>query len=321
MDAKILIGLLLIVTFNSFSQEYFDVIKDFPCNDCGESYSPNANLQGLKVYDYKLIESVFDSITNASAIEFNYPQGGCQQRAQIMSMFLKNKYKIEHARIWLFAPVNLIESNETELEIDDPNKLASNGKIKWGYHVAPVILGKSKSRIDTLVIDPSINRDKPILVREWFDKIRNSNKSKYTFLKDSKYFFNVQCCNPDGSLKRIINGYFYDFSGFAKNNLTLEKGLALNDVAIYVFEKYIKDKENDSITKGLKTIFGNATTLDYFLTNASICATFGCKTPYKPLMTERELIKTYGDTLIDARTYYYNRILYWTLITEKYSNN
>ena len=189
------------ITFASFSQEHFNVNEEYPCQGC-VNYSADFNSQ--KKYTKEKINSVFDSIVN-SGIEFNYPQGGCQNRAQIMSMYLTKKHKIEHSRIWLFAPIDLKKGDKRTLFISDKNKLTDT--IQWNYHVAPSVLVQNGTKVDTLVIDPSINSIKPLKVNEWLDAIGNSKISKYTFLKSDYYFFYTQ----DGGASSVINGYFYKY--------------------------------------------------------------------------------------------------------------
>lgn len=293
------------------AQTYFNVQNDFPQNGC----YPTADLSSLKVYDYSTIKQVFDSISTSSNIEFNFPQGGCQQRAQIMSMFLSKKFKIEHDRVWLFAPVNLDKNDSRTLTIADKNGLSPDNKISWNYHVAPVVLVKQNNKIDTLVIDPSIDRSQPITLSNWMRSIGNSNISKYTFLKSEFYFFNVQCCDANNNLLSVINGYFYDFSNPAKDNLTMEKGLAINDMAIIIYNKYIKQLSQSKLPadiiklNDLKAIFGNATALD-FLFSQNISG----KTDKT---TNRYVTTNYGDIMIEAKTIFNNRLRYWANVSTK----
>lgn len=140
MKKSFLLFLTLILTGTSFGQTFFDVTKDFPCNGtCGNNYNPTANVDSLAKYEMPKIKSVFGKIAKESSIEFNYPQGGCQQRAQIMSMLLTKEHKIEHSRVWLFAPVNLVKNAKMTLEINDKNNFDADGTIEWNYHVAPVV--------------------------------------------------------------------------------------------------------------------------------------------------------------------------------------
>ncbi len=161
---RLILTLSIIVIFiqTGFGQTYFDVTKDFPCSGCPNPYQPNADIDSVTHYDMSKIKNVFQKIATESNIEFNYPQGGCQQRAQIVSMLLKKVHNIDHFRVWLFAPINLDKNSNVTLEIKDKNDFSSSGKISWNYHVAPVIRITLNGKIENFVIDPSIN---PVDVR------------------------------------------------------------------------------------------------------------------------------------------------------------
>ena len=111
-------------TVNGFSQTYFDLQKDSD-HKCGwdNSMPETSDLQTLEKYDPTYLQQIFDSISNFSHVEYNYPQGGCQHRAHIMSLLLK-KHKISHAKIWLFAPVDLDINKKETLFITDKNELS-----------------------------------------------------------------------------------------------------------------------------------------------------------------------------------------------------
>jgi hypothetical protein len=272
------------------------------------NYSADFNSQ--KKYTKEKINSVFDSIVN-SGIEFNYPQGGCQNRAQIMSMYLTKKHKIEHSRIWLFAPIDLKKGDKRTLFISDKNKLTDT--IQWNYHVAPSVLVQNGTKVDTLVIDPSINSIKPLKVNEWLDAIGNSKISKYTFLKSDYYFFYTQ----DGGASSVINGYFYKYekTSFCTDvitDVTLEKGLAENDMVIYIFNKHLNSASDEQISI-FKEYFGNVTTLqNKYMSKLGVCG----KTVQDNL-SFRTIIEKYPDILTDGMRYYFERLVYWTETVNK----
>src|ERR1700750_1090550 len=117
-------------------------------------YFPNAALSHVKVYDRTTIQQAFSVIAHQSAIEFNFPQGGCQQRAQIMSMLLDKRFGIDHYKIWLFPPSPLNIGDTRALYVPDKNKLAPGNIIEWNYHVAPVVQVQDGEEVHTFVIDP-----------------------------------------------------------------------------------------------------------------------------------------------------------------------
>ena len=272
------------------------------------NYFHNADLQYLTIYPYDVIVNVFNQILNDTNIEFNYPQGGCQQRAQIMSMLLKKKFQIDHCKVWLFAPVVLEENQYQTLYINDVDDLTNQDEIQWNYHVAPVVQVEKDGNISTMVIDPSIVKNEPVFLSTWFYAIGNSEVSKYTFMLPDKYFFNC-VYNNTNELTTIFDGSFYNYEEDDKNDLTLEKGLALNDVAIAVFNKHIKLHASASTKQiyDLKEIFGNATAMDFlFAQNLS------GKTDETKL---RYVLTNYTHIFTEARDLFSKRVVYWTSIT------
>jgi hypothetical protein len=315
MNLKIkLISVLLASGVACCSQTYFDIAKEYPCKGCG-NYTTNLN--SLKQYNALEIQQVFNSIYK-TGIEFNFPQGGCQQRAQIMSMLLKQVYKIEHCKIWLFAPSDLYFKDNRKLIISDKNNLSKNNQIAWGYHVAPVVLINQDNKIDTMVLDPSIRCTGPITLHDWLKSMQNSDVSKYTFLNSDRYFFNAQY-DQGGNLTTVINGSFYEYDQASKDDLLMEKGLAVNDMAMYMYKKYMKplmsstlpadqDKLND-----LKAIFGNATALDCLFSQNTSAKT---KTT-----TQRYAVSHYPELIKEARGVFNDRLIYWTALTNKLIEN
>lgn len=311
MKIKItIIYALLVGRVVGYAQTYFDVSKEYPCKGCG-NYTMNMNT--LKCYNSLEIQQVFNSICK-TGIEFNFPQGGCQQRAQIMSMMLKQVYKIEHCKVWLFSPSDLYFKDSRKLLISDKNNLCKNNQISWGYHVAPAILVKQDKGVDTLVFDPSIKCDTPILLSDWFKAIQNSDVSKYTFLNADRYFFNAQY-DQSGNLTTVINGYFYEYDQSSKDDLIMEKGLAVNDMAMFMYKKYIKplmsstSQEDQNKVNDLKAIFGNATALDFLF-----CQNTSAKTK---ITTQRYVISNYPELVKEARVIFNERLIYWTNLTNK----
>jgi hypothetical protein len=274
-------------------------------------YFPNADVTQLKVYDPPFIQQAFYSISNSFEIEFNFPQGGCQQRAQIMSMILDKKFNIEHCKLWLFAPAAM-DMNETfTLYIEDKNGLSPSGKIEWNYHVVPVVQVRDTNAIDTLVIDPSINRNEPMTMEDWFNSIGNSHTGKYSFLLPDKYFFN--CFYSGNEMTNIFDGSFVDFINQAKDDLAVERSLALNDMAMKIYHTYIQPLKNAPDRAGikkledLKAVFGNSTILDLlFAQNIS------GKTENT---THRYVITSYSDIMQEAKHFFNERLLYWTKFT------
>ena len=309
MKIKILL-IFLVLGSGICAQTYFDVASDYPCKGCG-NYTVNVN--ALKSYNSLELQQVFNSICK-TGIEFNFLQGGCQQRAQMMSMMLQQVYKVEHCKVWLFSPSDLYFKDTRKLIVADKNNLCKNNQIAWGYHVAPALLVKKDKGVDTVVFDPCIKADGPILLRDWFKSIQNSDISKYTFLNADRYFFNAQN-DQNGNLTTVINGYFYEYDQSSKDDLIMEKGLAVNDMAMFMYKKYLKplmastlQKDQDKLND-LKAIFGNASALDFLF-----CQNTSAKTK---ITTQRYVISHYPDLMKEAKGVFNERLVYWTNLSNK----
>ena len=94
----------------------------------------------------------------------------------------------------------------------------------------------------------------------------------------------------------------------------MEKGLAVNDMAMQVFHKYIQPlmdapaEENETKLADLKEIFGNSTVLDLlFSQNMS---------GYTDNTSHRYVITHYSDIIREAKSIFNERQEFWT----KFSN-
>jgi hypothetical protein len=290
--------LLFLFNKSAIAQEYFEIEPTFNCN-CGEF---TKKLSELKTYSKPQISELFNKIAFESEMEFRYPQGGCQQRAEMMHKLLKD-LDIEHAKVWLFAPIDLEDGNSTQLEIKDENGLAPDSTIKWGYHVAPCILRKSDNKIDTLVIDPSIRKKAPMLLGDWLNSIKNSDVSKYTFLDAKYYFFNTQ----NNGKSPVIDGYFYpyepiDGSVTMYDNATVERELAVNDVAMFLKEKL--DSGYSDQNGEIKTLLGSVENLISVFSAQQRCNQLNG-------VSMRILLENHSKLIKEAMDYYNERVVFW----------
>ena len=273
-------------------------------------YFVNADITLLKTYDSSIINKAFEYISTCG-IEFKYPQGGCQQRAHLISLILTYKFNIEHCKLWLFSPAALTMGDYRPLYIRDPNNFTENDNIEWNFHVAPVLKLNSANGMKQVIIDPSLDINKPLELTDFFFSIGNSNISKYTFLLPDKYFFNTSTI--DNIPTNLFDGSFIDFDDCAKNDLTMEKGLASNNTSMEMYYKYVQPLLKDDIENGsqklndLKAIFGNATAADLLIAqNIS---------GYLPNTTHRYATTHYPEIMQEARAIFYKRLSYWTAFT------
>ncbi len=284
--------LLVQVTSKAQVSTYFSVETDFPNNN--GKYS--ADIAKLPAYSEAHIQSAFSALAN-SGIYFGYPQGGCQNRAEMMHILLEKELCMQHAKVWIFAPMDLYPGDNRKLEIKDPNNLAANGMIMWTYHVAPVLIRKNADgKLDTVVIDPAIDNKKPMVLKDWLGSMKNANVSKYTFLESKWYFFNTQ------NNSSVINGFFYPYTTDVFEDYhrsTVERGLAVNDMAKFLLKK-LKDGYNDS-NGDLKKFVTNQDNMYNFFMN-----------PYWDLNGSRaSLLKNNSKLMREVEQYYWERVALW----------
>ena len=257
MKSKIsLLFIVWVTCLKLNAQTAFDMKKEFP----SPGFDPSPNVAQLQPIKHEKILAAFTYISTKSKAQFNYPQGGCPERAVVIH-YLLDSLKIPNFRIWVFAPSKLLESSKEKIYITDKNKLTTddNNRIEWDYHVAPCVLSSNGTASpDTLVIDPSINSKKPLKVKDWLSLINNSKQSKYCFLDGKYYQFNTK----ENGASNVINGYLYPYEGGAYDNLWVEKMMALNETAYTMYLKYVKNKDNSSQkVKDIKAVIGNSATL------------------------------------------------------------
>ena len=277
------------------------------------NYIPYADIDLLKVYDFQQVQQAFKSISKDWGIEFNFPHGGCQQRAQLISLLLQKKFNLNHYKVWLFAPAALYQKNTGMLQLIDKNYLSPNEHIEWSFHVAPVVRIKENKEVKTFVIDPSVDRDMPLEINTWLAALGNSHTGQYSFLLPEKYFFNSSYHTDEQDMVTMLfDGSFYDYINPAKDNLAVEKGLAINDLVKIIYDKHIaplqQNTKPEELAKleDLKAIFGNATAMDMlFSQNIS---------GYTDNTTMRYVITNYGDIIREAKEIFNNRVFYWTTV-------
>jgi hypothetical protein len=203
---------------------------------------------------------------------------------------------MQHAKVWIFAPTDLYPNDNRHLEINDPNGNAVNNVITWKYHVAPVLLRKNlNGSIDTLVIDPSIDKSKAMLLKDWLGSMRNSNFSKFTFLESKWYFFWTK------NNSSVISGFFYPYSSHWVEDFhrsTMERGLATNDLAKYIMKK-LKDGYID-LDGSIKWLLANQDVIYNIFMN-----------PYNMSTEKSKLFSNHSSFMREAEQYYWERLAYW----------
>jgi len=269
-------------------------------------FIPADDITQQKSYDLPAVQNAFNGIVQGSEIDFDFCQGGCQQRAHIMSMLLSKKYNIEHSKIWLFAPAALYYNNLGTFYIEDKNNLAPGSIVNWNYHVAPAVLVNDNGQENFYILDPCLTKDGPLLISAWFNSIGNSSTGRYSFYSADKYFFN-SLYTKDKGITNVFDGTFINYVQPDTDDLTIEKGLAINDTAMHIYHNYIAPINTPANTseklEDLKSIFANSTALDLLLSQNISGST--------PNTTHRYVVTNYSDILLEAKKVFYERLVYW----------
>lgn len=287
--------------------KYLEIEKKFRCVTC-PIYT--ADLPKMKRYEIGVINNAFKTIMD-SKLEFGYPQGGCQNRGHVMSMLLRTKPKLEHGKVWVFAPIDLDAQSSLVLEVDDKNKLSDGNVIKWNYHVAPFLLTEKGGKTDTLVIDPSLFPDGPVQISQWLLSMRGADNGMFALLQPEWYFPYL-----NGT---VLTGEFYKFEVDDKycadnyRNLTLEKSLSMNDLAVYIFKKYLLNLQQSTNIQDknkfgeLRKVFGNVAVLSSFFDQQSSY----CGASREQNLSLRKYQHEFTDIMTDALLFYSQRLAHW----------
>jgi hypothetical protein len=303
----------LISSFFSFSQTYIKIdekkIMQSPNLD---AVRPQFNYEKFRIEDYKKVKESFQFLKESTGMQFNYPQGNCHNRAELMCMYLK-KQGISNFKIWNFPPSKFSFLSSLMLEVKDKNNFTPTGMVRWGYHVAPVVLTRKNEKLDTLVLDPSLFSE-PVNYRKWLS-VQNCKESFYTFLNPEWYLFysingltvsdyedyDLNCTKDvdmllPGYLPRVMTGDFYVYSASSQ---WVEKGMAINEMAYKFYLNELKPIQNNpskaEIAKDYKTLFGSINNLESIMLGYSS----SCKLDAALLERHKVLIEKYRKVFND----------------------
>ena len=93
------------------------------------------------------------------------------------------------AKIWAFAPVVYSTSSSKLISFADKKNISPNGKIDWGYHVAPVLQVRIGTKVRKMVLDPGLCPKGPVRYRTWLAKLK-TRKLIYLIVDSEWYLFN-----------------------------------------------------------------------------------------------------------------------------------
>lgn len=248
----------------------------------------------VKPIDKETLNKAFKEILDFG-IPFKYPQGGCESRAYAMNLIL-NKMGVNNTRIWVYAPSKFVAGNYESLTITDIND--PNDIVSWSYHTAPVVLVKNGTAVDTVVLDPAINSEKPLNINDWLKSMKGSEKSRYSIVPGKFYLFYT--------MNNLINGNYYEYVDYSYNSMLIERNLAFDMVGRYLHKMYLSpggSKYNAERTAFIKPLISNIYNLEnYILYN---------KFPSGISFTERELTEKYPNFIIDCKNVFNREFLKW----------
>lgn len=183
---------------------------------------------------------------------YKYKQGNCHNITHFCSQILTRK-GIKHKKVWCFAPAKFVKYSREGIKRSDPNQLAINGNLSWGYHVALYVEhGK-----DPYVYDLILNEDQPISLSYWKNDMKLSQAKIEIKEPDNYLFFSFRKKIPNKDFK------YFPYEDGCKEDLWLQKGLAINETA-YDFMNMERDilNENSFMSIDYRILVGNISNLE-----------------------------------------------------------
>jgi hypothetical protein len=208
-------------------------------------------------------------------IPFGYQQANCHNISHYICMFLKSK-GYHSAKIWAFAPVVYSTSSSKLISFIDKKNISPNGKIDWGYHVAPILQVRIGNKVRKMVIDPGLFPKNIVRYRTWLAKLR-TRKLIYLIMDSEWYLYNSSMI-PNSQLTPDYNEFkpnlklpdwfsdklitdFFKYEEESQEQHWIEKGLAVNETALVFYELEIKPllhtKMHHETVEDYKMLAGN----------------------------------------------------------------
>jgi hypothetical protein len=179
----------------------------------------------------------------AENIEYRYLNGSCEDRTHLLCLILK-KAGIDSGKIWNFAPARYTLLSNELFQIQDP--LDISNPLYWGYHVSPYIQSFDENGfVETLIFDLAFDTANFLSIGQWQEKM-NCQRALYLQTDLDNYLFysiesyslrsaklgNHPVYNIPAPQPSIITG---DFWKLAPEETLVQNGLAINDLAMHIF--------------------------------------------------------------------------------------
>jgi hypothetical protein len=132
------------------------------CNECDIADIPGS------IPDMSQLQEVFNECANDKSIPWDFLYMGCESRAYASAAKVIDKG---------FNCAKIFVELENEKDPDVHNRLKAENeysKGEWRYHTGALVFARDEKsgEIDGYVIDPSINRTKPLKPGEWISGFR-----------------------------------------------------------------------------------------------------------------------------------------------------
>jgi hypothetical protein len=114
-----------------------------------------------KTVSIEVAEKLFSFLKTQADIPYDMPQDGCYARAHVMARLLEAN-GIESRKAFVFG-ILIVDSI-----------FSRTGKLRWNYHVAPMIQVAINGEVEDRILDPSISTG-PLTTDQWFAKMNNEN--------------------------------------------------------------------------------------------------------------------------------------------------
>jgi hypothetical protein len=110
--------------------------------------------------------TIFAEFAEAEDLALRYPADGCYARTHLMVARLIER-GLTPLKVWAFAG-----GVEDLLWADTPDH--PDGRVRWGYHVAPVLLVSEPDEGNRDVVFDPILFDRPVTVEEWLSALHDT---------------------------------------------------------------------------------------------------------------------------------------------------
>jgi hypothetical protein len=211
----------------------------------------------LAYYDSQLL--FFEILKQKLYPVYRYKQGNCHNLVHFASLQL-HRMKMPHKKIWIFAPSRYDNQSKNSITLPDPNYISASGQLKWGYHVAILLLRPDQN----MVIDYFLDENSPLTIDEWLARFKIKDYV-LDITTSEKYLFYGQ--PSQGYKQQLFSGKYFEHEGQCKQENWVAKGLAINETAIKFYENnFFQFIVKSSYSKYYKNILGNTFTLEKALT-------------------------------------------------------